>query len=54
MDVAETFPLLWEQIKKKTNFLVQEMTLLHFLAEIKEMVLGEATSDILYNLVPKK
>ena len=40
-------------MRKKTNFLVWEMILLHFLAEIKEMVVGEATSGILYGFLPK-
>jgi hypothetical protein len=29
------------------------MTLLHFLAEIKEITVGDATSGILYNCLPK-
>jgi len=38
MDVAIISPLLWERIKKKTYLLVWEMILLHYLAEIKEMI----------------
>jgi hypothetical protein len=51
-DVATTFSYC-EHITKKTNFPVCEMTLLHFLAEIKEIVVGGATSGILYNCLPK-
>ena len=40
-------------IIKKTNFPVLEMSLLHFFAITKEMVVGGATSTILYNLSPK-
>jgi hypothetical protein len=29
------------------------MTLLHFLAEIEEIEVGDATSGILYNCLPK-
>jgi hypothetical protein len=36
------------------NFLVCEMTLLHFLAEIKEIAVGGATYGILYNFLPKE
>jgi hypothetical protein len=32
---------------------VGEMTLLHFLEEIKEIAVGGTTSSILYNCVPK-
>lgn len=53
MDVAMIFSLIWEWIKNKTNFLVWEMILLNCLAEIKEMVVGWATSSVLYNLSPK-
>ena len=35
------------------NFLVWETILLHFLEEIKEVVVGGATSGILYNELPK-
>jgi hypothetical protein len=38
---------------KKTNFSVWKMTFLHFLPEIKEMAVCEATSGILYNCLPK-
>lgn len=33
--------------------MVWEMILLHYLIEIKEMVVDEATSGILYSLLPK-
>jgi hypothetical protein len=36
------------------NFSVCEMTLLHFLAEIKEIAVGETTSGIMYNCLPKE
>jgi len=36
------------------NFLVREMSLLPFLAAIKEVVVGGATSGILYNELPKE
>jgi hypothetical protein len=52
-DVVATFRLLSEHITKKMNFSVFEMTLLHFLAEIKEIAVGSATSRILYNCLPK-
>ena len=35
------------------NFLVYEMTLPHFLEEIKEVTVGDATFGILYNCLPK-
>jgi hypothetical protein len=35
------------------NLSVCEMTLLHFLEEIKEIVVGGTTSGILYNYLPK-
>lgn len=54
MDVATIFPLLWEQTRKKINFLVWEMILLHFLAKIKELEVGGATFSILYNILPKE
>jgi len=54
MDVATIFPLLWERIKQKINFLICEMSVLHFLAVIKEVVVGGATSGILYNELPKE
>ena len=53
MDVATIFPLLWEQTRQKINFLVLEMSLLPFLAVIKEVVVGGVTSGILYNELPK-
>lgn len=53
MDVAMIFPLLSEKIKKKTNFPIWEMILMHFLAYIKEMLVGGSTSSILNNLLPK-
>jgi len=49
MDVYMIFPLLWEKIKKKTNFSIKVMILLHFLVEIKEITVGGTTSDILYS-----
>jgi hypothetical protein len=51
--VAETFFLLRAWITKKTNLLVYEMTVLHCLANIKEIMVGGATSGILYNFLPK-
>ena len=53
MNVVTTICLLQARITKKTNFLVCEMTLLNFLAEIKEIVVGDATFGILYNFLPK-
>ena len=38
---------------KKKNFLVSEMTFLHFFAEIKEIALGGTASGILYNFLFK-
>jgi hypothetical protein len=38
---------------KEDELPVCEMTLLHFLAEIKEIVVGDATYGILYNCLPK-
>ena len=35
------------------NFLVSEMSLLHFLAVIKEVAVGGATYNIFYNESPK-
>jgi len=49
MDVVMIFPLLWERIREKMNFLVWEMTMLPFLVEIKEVTIGGATSGILCN-----
>ena len=54
MDVATIFPLLWERTGLKINFLVYEMSLLPFLAVIKEVVVGGATSGILYNELSKE
>lgn len=54
MDAATIFPLLWDWTRQKMNFLVWEMSLLHFLAMIKEVVVGGTTSDILYNELPKE
>ena len=50
MDVA----MLFERTKKKISVLVWEMNLLHFLAKIKELAVGGATSGILYNVLPKE
>lgn len=52
--VATIFPLIFNGIRKKTNFLVWEMILLYCLVEIKEMVVGGATFNILYNVLPKE
>ena len=49
MDVVTIFPLLWERTIYKMNFLVWEMSLLPFLAVIKEVAIGGDTSSILYN-----
>jgi hypothetical protein len=46
-DVATTSCSLRAWITKKMNFSVYEMTLLHFLIEIKEMAVDNATFDIL-------
>ena len=54
MDVVTIFPLLLERTRQKMNFLVWEMSLLPFLIEIKEVVVGGATSGILYNELSKK
>ena len=54
MDVATIFPFLWERTIQKMNFLVWEMSLLHFLVVIKEVAVGGATSSILYNELPKE
>jgi len=54
MDVAMIFPLFWERIRQKINFLVCEMSLLPFLAVIKEVVVGGATPGMLYNELPKE
>jgi hypothetical protein len=53
MDVVVTFYLLGAHITKKMNFLVYEMTLLHFLVDIKEIEVCDTTSGILYNCLPK-
>ena len=54
MDVAMIFPLLWERTRKKMNFLFWEVSLLPFLAVIKEVAVGGATSGILYNELLKE
>ena len=54
MEVAMIFPLLWERTRQKINFLVYEMSLLPFLAMIKEVAVGGATSGILYNELHKE
>jgi hypothetical protein len=51
--VVTNFYLLSAWITKKKNFMVFEMTLLYFLAEIKEITVGNTTSGILYNCLPK-
>jgi hypothetical protein len=51
--VAATLCLLRAQITKKTKFSVCEIILLHFLVEIKEIVVGGTTSGMLYNCLPK-
>jgi len=51
--VVTTFFLPWERIIRKAKFLVWEMILVHCFAVIKEMVVGEATLGILYNLLAK-
>ena len=51
--MVATLYLLWARITNKTNFSVCEMTLLHFLVEIKEIAIGGTTSGILYNFLPK-
>ena len=51
--VAIVFFFPWGQIIRKTNFLVWEMSLLHCFAVTKEIVGGDGTSGILYNLFPK-
>lgn len=53
MDVGTIFTFLWERIWKKRNFWVWEMILLHFLTNIKEMMVGRATSGVMYSLFPK-
>ena len=54
MDVVTIFPLLWERTRQKMNFLVWEMSLLPFLAVIKEVEIGGATFGILYNELYKE
>jgi len=54
VDLATIFPLLWEQTRQKINFLVCEMSLLPFLAAIREVAVGGATSSILYNELQKE
>ena len=51
--VAIIFFLPWGWIIRKTNFLVWEMSLLHFFVVTKEILGGSGTSGILYNLFPK-
>ena len=51
--VATVFFLHWGRVIKKTNFLVWEMSLLHYFAVTKEIVGGGGTFGILYNLFPK-
>ena len=46
-------PYFESEKKKKIWFLIWEMILLHWLAKIKEMAVGGATSGILYSLLPK-
>ena len=53
MHVAMIFPLLWERTIQM-NFLVWEMSLLPFLAVIKEVAVGGATFGILYNELLKE
>jgi hypothetical protein len=53
MDVATIFPLLWE-CTIQMNFLVCDMSLLPFLAVIKDVAVGGATSGILYDESPKE
>jgi hypothetical protein len=52
-DVVVTFLLLWSWITKNMNFLVCEMTLLHCLEDLKEVVVVDATSSIMYNCLHK-
>ena len=54
MDVVTIFPFLWERTREKINFLVCEMSLLPFMAVIKEVAVGGATSGILYNELVKE
>ena len=49
MDVVTIFPLHWERTRQKMNFLVWEMSLVPFLAVIKEVAVGGATYGIMYN-----
>ena len=51
MAIVFFFP--WGCIIRKTNFPILEMSLLHCFTVTKEMAVGGATSDILYNLFPK-
>jgi hypothetical protein len=51
--VVVTFYLLRAWIKKNMNFSVYEMTVLHCLAKIKEIVVGGTTFGILYNCLHK-
>ena len=54
IDVVMIFPLLWERTRQKMNLLVSEMSLPPFLAVIKEVAVGGATSGILYNELHKE
>ena len=51
--VATVFFLPSGQIVKKINFLVWEMSLLHFFAVTKEIMGGSGISGILYKVFPK-
>ena len=51
--VATVFFLPWGRIIRKTNFLVWEMSLLHFFTVTKDIAAGGGTYGILYNLFPK-
>jgi hypothetical protein len=52
-DVVTTLCLLRSWITKKRNLSICEMTLLHCLANIKEIEVGNTTFGILYNCLPK-
>ena len=51
--LATVFFSPWGHIIRKTKFSVLEMSLLHFFAVTKEMVVGSAIFAILYNVFPK-
>ena len=51
---GDDLPLTLGVNQIKMNFLVSEMSLLHFLAMIKKVAVGGATSCILYNELPKE